>query len=473
MKNLLMPEPAIIVIFGITGDLVKKKLFPALCDLINANLLHEQTVIVGVTRQSISAEEMLDRLTNGEKQYDTKLIERIKNKLYMHTMDITSGPDYDVLLQSLNKIEDERGLCLNRLYYLSIPSQVFAPIVRYMGEHGLNQSCQHNIAETRLLIEKPFGYDNVSAKELIVDTAKYFKESQIFRIDHYLAKETVQNILSFRVNNSIFESLWDSKSISRIDITAFEKIGIEGRVIFYEQTGALRDLIQSHLLQLMAIITMEEPLSLSSENIHKAKLELLDQVEPIANSDISKSSMRAQYETYREEVNNPKSNVETYAAIKLNINNPRWRGVPIVIKTAKQLSQKNTEVSIIFKRPASAKAKHNSLSFRIQPNEGIDLALYVKKPSLETQLKLVTMDFSYDRFFDSKLQPDAYERVLVDVIKGDHTLFTTSEEVLAVWRIVDPVLNHWSKGNSDLLTYKNNSDGPEQLPEWLKPDYML
>jgi glucose-6-phosphate 1-dehydrogenase len=466
--EILIPEPAIIVIFGITGDLVKRKLLPALNNLIQAGLLHEKTVIVGVTRQNIDQKELIARLTNDETLYDKTTIDALRQKLIVQTMDITKSSEYEKLLVSLNSLEDKYGVCLNRLYYLSIPPQVFMPIVRYMGENGLNTSCQHGIAETRLLVEKPFGYDYDSAEELIKETSKYFKEEQVFRIDHYLAKETVQNILSFRFSNAVFESVWDNKNIGKIEITAIEKIGIEGRSVFYEQVGALRDIIQSHLLQLMAVVMMEEPKVLESKEIHKSKLELLESVVPISKDEVSKLTVRAQYETYRNEVNNPKSRVETFAAIKVSINNSRWSGVPIILKTGKKLSEKKTEVSVIFKPSTSDKSKHNRLTFRIQPNEGIQVELFVKKPGLDNQLEAVDMDFSYSRFFDAKSNPDAYERVLVDAIKGDRTLFTTSQEVLAAWKIVDPILEYWSQTDDGLLTYKNDSAGPSNLPDWLE-----
>ena len=473
MNPEIKPEPAIIVIFGITGDLVRRKLFPSLYRLIKANLLDDNTVIIGVTRQNISTQVMLNDLIDDLPDYDESAVEFLKGKFVVQTMNVTNSDDYKLLLDKINKIEGDHGVCMNRLFYLSIPPQVFGPIVRYLGENGLNKKCQHNVADSRLLVEKPFGYDLHSAEKLIIETAKYFGENQIFRIDHYLAKETAQNILKFRFNNAIFESLWDHHYIARIDITASETIGIEGRSTFYEQTGALRDLIQSHLLQLMSIITMEEPDSFSSEDIHKSKSELLNSVVQISPDKVDQLSLRGQYESYREEVKNPKSNIETFAAIEINIDNPRWAGVPIVIKTGKSLDQKKTEVRVIFKRKDKEEKAtlHNSLSFRIQPNEGIDIEIIVKKPGLDSELQTVDMDFSYSRFFSAESQPDAYERVLVDVIRGDHTLFATSEEVLTAWRIVDPVLYRWSKETSDLQIYKNNSTGPKVLPKWLEPNY--
>jgi len=466
MKKTEAAQPAIIVIFGVTGDLVQRKLFPALSDLIKANLLHEKTTIVGITRQDITANQLLDKLLKGNPSLDQKAIDLLRDRFVVQNMDVTEGSDYDQLLTSLNKIEERHGMCMNRLYYLSIPPQVFGPIVRFLGEHGLNKSCQHGQAKTRLLVEKPFGYNRESAQELIDDTSKYFSEEQIFRIDHYLAKETVQNILSFRFSNAIFESIWDSQHIRRIEISAIEKIGIENRAIFYEQVGAMRDFIQSHLLQLLSVVAMEKPTSMTPIAIHRSRLKLLQEVVSPAPNKIDQVAFRAQYQTYKAEVNNPRSTTETYAALKLFINSKRWGKVPIIIKTGKALDQKNTEIRIIFRRDGQKKVSHNSLTFRIQPNEGIALELYVKKPGLDNEIEPVKMDFSYSKFFDSKSQPDAYERVLVDVMRGDHTLFATSGEVLETWRIVEPVIIAWGKNNQSLPLYKNGSENPETIPDW-------
>jgi len=466
LNNNAKPQPAIIVIFGVTGDLVQRKLFPALIYLIKHGLIDKDTVVVGITRQNINTDQLLNKLAKDNPTLDQKAIVMLRDKFVVQSMDVTLGGDYDRLQATLNKIEDEHGTCMNRLYYLSIPPQVFGPIVRFLGEHGLNKSCQHGKAKTRLLIEKPFGFDLKSARELIKDTGKYFSEEQIFRIDHYLAKETVQNILSFRFSNAIFESIWDAKHIRRIEISAIEKIGIENRAIFYEQVGALRDFIQSHLLQLLSVVAMEKPLTMTSEAIHRSRLKLLQQVKAPAPNKIHEVAYRAQYQSYRKEVGNPKSTSETFAAISLAISSKRWRKVPIVIKTGKALDQKNTEVRIIFRQEAKRKVSHNSLTFRIQPNEGIALELYAKKPGLDNLVEPVNMDFSYAKYFDSKAQPDAYERVLVDVMRGDHTLFATSQEVLQTWRIVEPIIENWANRLTSLPLYKNNSPNPGDLPKW-------
>jgi glucose-6-phosphate 1-dehydrogenase len=349
---------------------------------------------------------------------------------------------------------------MNRLYYLSIPPNVAQPIVTFLGDHGFNASCQHGAASTRLLVEKPFGYNLESAEELIGKTAKQFGEDQIFRIDHYLAKETVQNILAFRFNNPIFEPLWDKDHIDYIEVLANEKLGIEGRVNFYEQTGALRDLVQSHLLQVLALVTMEQPAELTSELIHKNKLALMETMEHIAGDKVVGDTVRGQYEGYKKEVNNEDSITETYAAIRMHINSERWQGVPMIVKSGKALDERLSEVNVVFK-PTDESPHHNVLTFRIQPNEAIELSLRVKKPGFEDEVQPVEMEFDYDTAFDESFTPTAYERVLVDAVRGDHTLFATGDEVLESWRVVQPIINEWQKNGASLAFYKRGSKGPD------------
>jgi glucose-6-phosphate 1-dehydrogenase len=470
MSSTDKPGPAIVVIFGITGDLVKRKLFPALYGLIKAGLVDDNTKIIGITRQDLSTEAVLSDLIADYPEYDERSLKFLKDRFNVQTMDVNSPDDYRKLLETLNKMEDDLGVCLNRLFYLSIPPQVFGNIVTNLGKSGLNKKCKHDIAESRLLVEKPFGYDLKSAEELIRQTNEYFGEDQVFRIDHYLAKETAQNILSFRFNNAIFESIWEERYVARIEISALETIGIENRANFYDQTGALRDIIQSHLLQLLAIVTMEEPLSFSSNDIHTAKIALLNEINPIKTDVVQDLTFRGQYESYRTEVDKPESITETYAAIKVSIDHPRWKNVPIIIKTGKSLNEKKTEVKVTFKRHDKDEklTQHNSLTFRIQPNEGIDIGILVKKPGLDNELDLVDMDFSYGKYFPDGSQPDAYERVLIDAIRGDHTLFSTGQEVLAAWKVIEDILKVWAASGDNLKVYQDNSTGPEDLPDWLK-----
>jgi glucose-6-phosphate 1-dehydrogenase len=457
-------EPAIIVIFGITGDLAQRYLLPTLYHLFKDSLLHEQTQVIGVSRGPLTTDELFDKVelcvNEADKVCDPDALQAMRQHTSMFQMDLDDPAAYDALLAKLNGLEEQTGLCMNRLYYLSIPPRAYLPVVRLLGERGLNASCQHDQAVSRLLVEKPFGFDLPSAEKLIAETTQVFDEEQIFRIDHYMAKETVQNILTFRFQNPIFEALWNKQHIVGIEISAKEKIGIEGRAAFYEPLGALRDFIQSHLLQILGIIAMDEPAALDSQHIHEAKQALLEQVEAVPAGQVHDRAVRGQYDGYRQEVKNPQSVTETYAAINVFIDSERWREVPIRLVTGKALDERETKISVTFHgKPGTA---NNQLRFRIQPNEGIELDLATKKPGYARELQTTVMDFSYQNDFANHEHPNAYERVLVDAVRGDHTLFATGQEVLASWRIVQPVLDAWAGQSDDLLSYEQGSGGPEQ-----------
>jgi glucose-6-phosphate 1-dehydrogenase len=455
-------DAAILTIFGITGDLAQRKLLPALYYLQKDQLLPEHFMIVGVTRRGTTVDEVIQKIkttveSNGG-QCEPTVLQQLSKLISIVTMDITNGVDYVRLKTVLDAHETKAGVCLNRLFYLAIPSQVFTPVVRLIGEARLHTGCQHNVAESRVLIEKPFGFDTTSAHELIEVLSHDFTEDQIYRIDHYLAKETVQNILTFRFTNPLFENSWNAESIRQITITASEKIGIEGRATFYEQMGALRDLTQSHLLQLLGLTLMAKPPEMTSEAIHASKLAILRQVQPPHNDEMDRLTVRAQYEGYRQEVDNESSTVETFAQIQLSVDDPTWRNVPITIRTGKNLARKTTEILVVFGDEDIA--HQNQLVIRIQPNEGILLQMTIKKPGYEKKLETRQMDFYYGDEL-ALPHPDAYERVLVDATRGDKTLFATSEEVMECWRIIQPILDAWSNNRPHLGTYSPSSDGPQ------------
>jgi len=447
--------PTILVIFGITGDLAKRYLMPSLYNLFKQGLLHQKTEIVGISRRSIDLGELFNSVelcvNEANNTCDPAVIEHMRTRTRVHQLDMDSTEAFTGLRELLDDIEAEQGLCMNRLYYLAIPPAAYAQVVGNMGAAGLNGSCQHGTAMTRLLVEKPFGHDLASAEKLIAATAENFQEEQVFRIDHYLAKETAQNILAFRFENPLFEAVWDARHITAIDIVASEKIGIEGRAAFYEQQGALRDFIQNHLLQMLAIVTMDKPATLDSDGVHAAKLRLLEAVRPITAEQVSDQASRGQYEGYRHEAGNPDSFVETYARISTTIGTDRWQDVPVTICTGKALAEKRTTITITFADQATTGT--NNLQFRIQPDEGIQIGLFAKKPGYDQALQPVTMDFSYNQNFEGA-QPSAYERVLVDAIRGDRTLFAGSQEVLAAWRIVDAVVQAWTANGDGLQTYQ-------------------
>jgi glucose-6-phosphate 1-dehydrogenase len=452
--------PSVIVIFGVTGDLSKRYLLPSLYHLFRQHLLHDKTRLVGVSRRDITADEVVGSLEAGLRdageEPDAAILDAIRSRCTTRRLDMTDPADYQSLRGELDDIETEQGVCMNRLFYLSIPPEAYGDVITNMGKADYRQSCQHGTAASRLLVEKPFGRDLASAESLIATTAQAFDEEQIFRIDHYLAKETAQNITAFRFDNPLFEKVWNREHVSKIDIVASEKIGVEGRGNLYERQGALRDVIQNHLLQLLAVATMEEPAGgigkADSQAFHAAKLAILQAVQPVTAGEHAR---RGQYAGYRDEAGNPDSFVETFAALETTIGTSRWQGVPVTLRTGKSMAAKHTCVSFTFTDPSSSQT--NELTFRIQPDEGIGLQLLAKKPGFERELQPVRMNFAYEQHFDAP-QPNAYERVLVDAIRGDRTLFATSDEVLAAWRVIDGLVQAWSTSADGLAAYEPGSD---------------
>ncbi len=459
-------SPTILVIFGITGDLSTRKLLPALYELTKNGLINPKTQIIGITRRHYTKEEIAQKIrpgiTSRDGKIDDKILTKLLSKIKIYKMSSVNPKEYPQLADYLDSIEKTAGVCLKRLYYLAVPPQISGPIITNLGEQGLNVGCREHSSLAHLLLEKPFGFDLKTATELIELTTKYFSENQIFRIDHYLAKETVQNIVTFRFRNPIFDGLWDKEHIKSIEIEASEKIDIEGRGNFYEQTGALRDLIQSHLLYVMSLVLMSRPKDItSSKDMHKERLKALEQVEPIPADKILERAFRGQYEGYREEVNIPASFVETFAVIKLYSRDSRWEGVPITIKTGKALAKKETKITIAFCPKNLKQEITNQLIFYIQPDEGITIELWAKKPGFKAEIERVPMNFRYDHVFGDHITPDAYERVLVDATRGDNTLFATSQEVLSAWKILQPLLDYWRNTSDDLAVYKKGSPGPD------------
>lgn len=457
-------DPTILVIFGITGDLAKRKVLPALYHLLKDDLLPHPLEIIGTSRHELSVDELLKNVElcvlEADNICDPDALKKFRECVRMVKLDPIDDKDYASLGTIMDDIESKHGVCMNRLYYLSIPPQVSGQLIRHLGEQGLDTCRKHkNGSRSRLLVEKPFGYDLVSAEGLINEIAKYFSEDQVFRIDHYLAKESAQNILTFRRFNPLFSSLWNNQHIRSITVLASEKIDIEGRADFYEHVGAMRDLVQSHLLQLLALIVMDLPEDLTdSDAIHWAKQAILLGIRPPKANEVTKQVIRGQYAGYREEVGNPDSTTETFISVQLSIDSTVWNGVNIVLTTGKALKLKQTEITVCF--GADNEDNLNKLTFRVQPNEGIDVQLLVKKPGFDLQIQPAIMDFSYEATFDEHGHPDAYERVLIDAIRGDHSLFATSQEVLASWHILQPILDSWQKDSSDLKTYAKGSNGP-------------
>lgn len=429
-------EPTILVIAGVSGDLSKKKLLPAIRQIHRAGILPNQFRIIGLSRRKLKKQDVLPR---GDKSF-------LRKVLTLRQMNLADSAEYEKLSTEFQKIEQEFGVATQRLFYLSVPPQASQSVIKLLGEAGFGKN-----PRTKLLLEKPFGSDLESAKDLVEHIKQHFTESQVYRIDHFLAKEVAQNVVYFRAGNSLIKRTWSNEFIESIEITASEKISIEGRLGFYEQTGALRDLIQSHLLQLAAITLMPFPAWDEPETIPELRLQALKALQP--PQDVEAQVVRGQYDGYRTEVNNPGSMVETFASVTLYSTELYWKGVPITLTTGKSLSEKFTHIRIKYRQEDAIEA--NELVLRIQPNEGAEILLWSKAPGYERELKKVPLDFSYSHHFSGL--PDAYERVFVDAMRSNRTLFATSEEVLASWRLLKPIQDHWNMSDSGLITYEPGS----------------
>jgi len=434
MKN--NNQATIIVIVGISGDLSRRKLLPAISKIAEAGEIPDKYKIVGVTRKiNSSISELLSKTENPDS---------IADNLELFEMDLTEPRDYLKLADHLLEIEKEFNEPAQRLFYLSVPPQISRPIIEQLGVSGLSL-----IRDTKLLLEKPFGVDLASAKELTENINKYFTSEQVYRIDHYLAKETAQNIIVFRQDNSLFKRTWNKDFIERIEIIAQENIGVEGRAIFYEQTGALRDLVQSHLLQLAALVLMDIPSDRQLADIPARRFEALKYLRLPTDEPIDNNVVRGQYESYQKEVNNIGSTVETFVSLTLKSDNPKWQGVPIILTTGKALDDKFTGIKILYKKDESYEA--NELVLRLQPNEGVELFLWAKKPGYDYQVSQHSLKFNFQEYY--KNFPEAYEQVLFNAINSDHSLFASSDEVLETWKIIDVIQKSWEMSADDLIIY--------------------
>ena len=475
-----IPEPGVVVIFGASGDLTKRKLLPALFHLEQAGLLPEHFRIVGVARRPLGnafAEDMRQGILEfgGVDKGADKLDEFIGRVSY-HSMDFDSDAGYEALKNLLAGYDRDAGTRGNRLFYLATAPDYFADIVHRLGAHGM---ARPEVGTARIIIEKPFGHDLESARELNDDVNTVFSENQVFRIDHYLGKETVQNVLVFRFANGIFEPIWNRNYIDHVQITAAESIGIEGRGPFYEKAGALRDVVQNHMMELLSFVTMEPPASFAADAVRREKIKLWSSIKPINIYDC----VRGQYgpgivgdqmvKGYREEERvNPDSQTETYAALRLEIDNWRWAGVPFYLRAGKRLNSRVTEITIQFKQPPMllfgthmhgpcTDIQPNLITMRIQPDEGISLRFGAKVPGPQMSVCPVIMDFSYAQAFGSS-SANGYERLLLDAMLGDATLFAHRDGVEATWALFTPVLDAWAKKYPQTFpNYAAGTWGPE------------
>ncbi|ADW67509.1 glucose-6-phosphate dehydrogenase [Granulicella tundricola] len=487
------PDPCIVVIFGASGDLTKRKLLPALYHLEQAGLLPKEISVVGVARRPLEATFAPDMKEGiiaggGVDEKEAALAPFIEHVQY-HAMNFDDDAGYAGLNELLSSIDKKNGTKGNRLFYLATAPEYFADIINALGKHEMNKPAKDKPGSwVRTIVEKPFGHDLESARKLNDDVNKVFDEDQVFRIDHYLGKETVQNILVFRFANGIFENVWNRNYIDHVEITAAESIGIEGRGPFYETAGALRDVVQNHVMELLSFVAMEPPVSFEASAVRAEKVKVWKSIQPIHPAD----TVRGQYGPstvdgkqvvgYRQEDRvHPRSQTETYAALRLEIENWRWAGVPFYIRAGKRMAKRVTEITITFKQPplsifkdAEGKGaegiRSNVVSMRIQPDEGITLRFGAKLPGPNMSISPVNMNFSYAESFGAS-SANGYERLLLDAMLGDATLFAHRDGVEATWALITPILEDWAKNPiKDLPNYPAGTWGPPASDAMLKAD---
>jgi glucose-6-phosphate 1-dehydrogenase len=492
ISNQKKPVPCSFVIFGVTGDLAHRLVIPALYNLAATGLLPDKFCVVGITRKGMPNDELRDGLMKGLRQFATRPVDdAIATRLLECVTCIAADPrqpdSFDKMRQQIERLEANRSTGGNRLFYLATPPDAFAPISRELGRTGLLR--EENGAWRRLVIEKPFGTDLASAKVLNGELLKIVDEHQIYRIDHYLGKETVQNILVLRFANGMFEPIWNRNHIDHVQITVDEKLGVGHRGSFYDSTGALRDMVPNHLFQLLSLVAMEPPIRFDAHSVRSEKADVLAAIQTQSETDALKNSMRGQYqggkigdteiEDYgKTEDVRPGSTTETYAALKLTIDNWRWAGVPFYLRTGKALGIKRTEVAIKFKQApfamfsctAAETLAENYLVIGVEPTEGIALQFNTKVPGPSIRIDGVEMKFRYKDYF--KAEPaTGYETLIYDCMIGDNILFQRADSVEAGWKAVQPFLDAWKNaGAKGLQSYKAGSEGPADADELLKRD---
>jgi len=488
-------KPCILVIFGATGDLTSRKLIPAIYNLKREGQLPSNFACVGFARREKTHEQFRDEMKTAinsfsrVKPIDESIWETFGNQLYYHVSEFHEDEGYQRLKTFLDELDQKLGTQANRVFYLSTQPSFFSSIIEKLNKNGLIYDVEEEDKRwSRVIIEKPFGHDLASAKALQADLMKNLDEKQLFRIDHYLGKETVQNLLVFRFGNSIFESLWNNHYVDHVQITVAEEIGIGTRGKFYEESGLLRDIIQNHVMQLLSIVAMEPPVNLDADSIRDEKVKVLESISPFCKETFDTCAVRGQYgpgfvngeevKGYRQEDNvDDNSHQQTYGALKLFIKNWRWEGVPFYIRGAKRLPKRATEIALVFKKTPGIlfqqghqETKRNVLSIRIQPDEGTALRINCKVPGPSSPIQPVKMDFRYGAFF-GLTPPEAYERLICDCMAGDSTLFARQDEVFNSWRILTPLLEHWeSTEEKNFPNYDAGSWGPAAADEMLKRD---
>jgi glucose-6-phosphate 1-dehydrogenase len=475
-------HPTTLVIFGVTGDLALRKLFPALYNLAHEGSLPERFNLIGFARRPLTDDDFRAMLEDSisrfsRRQPDPQVLQALLRNVRYVSGTFDDAQAYARLCEVADAFDDDAAVSFNRVFYLSTAPEFFPVIVSALGAAKLNR---RRDAEVRVVIEKPFGYDLESARRLNSQVLRVFRERQVFRIDHYLGKETVQNLLAFRFANAMFEPVWNRNYIDNVQITAAEDIGIGTRAGYYDSSGALRDLVQNHLLQLMTLLCMEPPSAFSADMLRDEKVKVTQAVRPPAPEEVPGMAVRAQYGPgvcggeqvpgYRQEEGVPDtSTTETYAALRLEVSNWRWAGVPFYLRTGKRLPRRVTEIAVTlkpvphlaFQQSGSVGVQPNELILTVQPDEGVSLSLGAKIPGPRMRIRPVNMEFRYGTSFMSE-SPEAYERLILDAMRGDASLFTREDEVQASWEICDPILEAWAQTPGPLPRYAAGSPGPAE-----------
>jgi glucose-6-phosphate 1-dehydrogenase len=474
------PEPCVLTIFGASGDLTRRKIFPALYALAYRKLLPEQFGVLGIARSAHTTEEFVASMEAavrefGRDDFRPELWERLAAVTHYVSTDFSDERGEDLVAEALTELDEELGTRGNRVYYLAVPPDAMPILVQELGERRTTAGW------VRLIIEKPFGRDLASARELNELLSRHFTEEEVFRIDHYLGKDAVQNLLALRFANGIFEPVWNRQFIDHVQITVAESLGIEGRAEFYEQAGAIRDIFQNHMLQLVALTAMEPPIELDPEEIRNEKVKVLKAI----STPNPRFVVRGQYgrgfiegvevPAYREEAGvDPSSKTETFVAARLFVDNWRWADTPFYVRVGKRLPRRETTIAIQFKRAPHPpfedveELRPNVLFAHIQPNEGVSLALGAKVPGWGMRVRTVHMDFHYGGAFRTEL-PEAYERLILDTMLGDQTLFTRSDEIEEQWSLVDAIVAAWAREHPNFPNYSAGTWGPaaaQELVEW-------
>ncbi len=485
-------EPCALVIFGATGDLTARKLLPAIYNLSKDGLLPPSSVVIGFARRPKTDAEFREEMLRGinafsrSRPVDPGVWEKLAPRLFYHQSSFDQADGYQSLATRLLELDKTHGLGGRRLYYLSTSPTEFGTIVSQLGQAGLGNIDPFNSkAWRRVIVEKPFGHDLQSAQQLNWAINRVFDESQVFRIDHYLGKQTVQNLLVFRFANGIFEPIWNRRYVDHVQVTVAEDIGVEGRGGYFDTAGTLRDMIQNHLMQLLTLVAMEPPVSLDGDAIRDEKVRVLKAISAFTPEQVEKMTVRGQYSAgsengkpvigYHEERGvKADSTTETYAAVQLAIDNWRWYGVPFYLRSGKHLKRKGSEINIHFNRAPGVLfntpqrgTSANVLTLRIQPRESIGLRMNAKRPGTAATIAPVGMNFHYSEAFGS-YSPEAYERLLLDAILGDSTLFIRRDEVESAWQIIDRIEGSWAAGKPPLKIYSPGSWGPAEAEELLK-----